>query len=155
MMMMIYIYLDREKRVNSMVTKFLDYDHQNIYIYIYNYECSNWYIKLEITMKRKSGKHLHVTLNSCFDLSRSHQQCTPWSPPLEIGPTNTVCRSRNSTTGPLAHITYQRCRIDKSWYIARRIDQMCLFFIGTYSLQRTRLPTGLRLPRSELRVLVT
>ena len=66
-------------------------------IYIYNYEWRNWYIKLEITMTRKSSTHLHVTygaLNSCFDLIRSHQQCTPWSPPLEIEPTPTVCRSR-------------------------------------------------------------
>ena len=57
----------------------------HIYIYIYTYEWRNCYIKLEITMTRKSGTHLHVTyraLNSCFDLIRSHQQCTPWSPPL-------------------------------------------------------------------------
>ena len=50
-----------------------------IYIYIYNFEWRNWYIMLEITMTRKSGKHLHVTyvaLNSCFDLIRSYQQCT-------------------------------------------------------------------------------
>ena len=35
---------------------------------------------LEITMTRKSGKHLHATygaLNSCFDLIRPHQQFTP------------------------------------------------------------------------------
>ena len=35
---------------------------------------------LEITMTKKSGKRLHATygaLNSCFDLIRSHQQCTP------------------------------------------------------------------------------
>ena len=60
---------------------------------------------LRITMTRKSGKHLPATygaLNSCFDLIRSHQQCTPWSPPLEIEPTTTVCRSWNSTTGPLS-----------------------------------------------------
>ena len=86
--------------------------------YIYNYEWRNWYIKLEITMTRKSGTHLHVTygaMNSCFDLIRSHQQCTPWSPPLEIEPTTTVCRSWNSTTGPLVHATYKRYRINKSW----------------------------------------
>ena len=88
-----------------------------LYIYIYNYEWKNWYIKLEITMTRKSGTHLHVTygaLNSCFDPVRSHQQCTLWSPPLEIEPTTTF-RSRNSTTGPLVHATYKRCRINKSW----------------------------------------
>ena len=55
----------------------------------------------------------HGILNSCFDLFRSHQQCTPWSPPLE--PTTTVCRSRNSTTEPLVHATYKRFRINNSW----------------------------------------
>ena len=75
-----------------------------------------------ITMTRKSGKHLHVTygaLNNCFDLIRSHQQCTPWSPPLEIEPTTTVCRSRHSTTGSSVHATYKRSRINKSWQISR------------------------------------
>ena len=51
-------------------------------------------------MTRKSGKHLHATyrtLNSCFDLIGSHQQCILWSPPLEIKPTTAECRSWNST----------------------------------------------------------
>ena len=76
--------------------------HTHIYIYIYNYEWRNWYIKLEITMTRKSSTHLHVTygaLNSCFDHIRSYQQCTRWFRPLEFEPTTTVWRSRNSTTG--------------------------------------------------------
>ena len=34
------------------------------------------------------------TLNNCFDLIRSHQQCIPWSPPLEIEPANTDCRAK-------------------------------------------------------------
>ena len=49
-----------------------------------------------ITITRKFGKHLHATygtLNSCFDLIRSHQQCILWSTPLEIEPTRTECRS--------------------------------------------------------------
>ena len=33
------------------------------------------------------------TLNSCFDLIRSHQQCIPWSPPLEIEPATTDCKA--------------------------------------------------------------
>ena len=95
-----------------------------IYIYIYNYIICKWrnWCYLRITMTRKSSKYLHATygaLNSCFDLIRSHQQCTPWSPPLEIEPTTTVCRSWNSTSGPLVHTTYKRCRINKSWWIAR------------------------------------
>ena len=81
----------------------------------------NW-CYLKITMTRKSGKHLHVTygtLNCCFDFIRSHHQCRPWSPLLEIEPTTTVCRSRNSTTGPPVHATYKRCRINKSWCTVR------------------------------------
>ena len=68
----------------------------------------NW-CYFRITMTRKSGKCLHATyraLNSCFDLIRSHQPCPPWSPPLEIEPTTIVCRSRNSTTGPLVPAIY-------------------------------------------------
>ena len=34
-----------------------------------------------------------VTLDSGFDLIRSHQQCIPWSPPLEIEPATTECRA--------------------------------------------------------------
>ena len=78
----------------------------------------NW-CYLRITLTRKSGKHLHATfgaLNSCFDLIRSHQQCTPWSSPLEIEPTTTECKSRNSTTGLPIH---KRYRINKPWWIAR------------------------------------
>ena len=33
------------------------------------------------------------TLDSCFDLIRSHQPCIPWSPPLEIKPATTDCRA--------------------------------------------------------------
>ena len=33
------------------------------------------------------------TLDSCFDLIRSHQQCITWSPPLEIEPATTDSRA--------------------------------------------------------------
>ena len=33
------------------------------------------------------------TLDSSFDLIRSHQQCIPWSPPQEIEPATTDCRA--------------------------------------------------------------
>ena len=35
------------------------------------------------------------TLDNCFDLIRSHQQCIPWSLPLEIEPATTDCRAEN------------------------------------------------------------
>ena len=44
-------------------------------------------------MSRKSSKHCtrHTKpLESCFDFIRSHQQCIPRSPPLEIEPATTV-----------------------------------------------------------------
>ena len=31
------------------------------------------------------------TLDCCFDLTRSHQQCIPWFPPLEVEPATTDC----------------------------------------------------------------
>ena len=34
-------------------------------------------------------------LASCFDLIRSHQQCIPWSPPLDNEPATTDCRAEN------------------------------------------------------------
>ena len=96
----------------------------NMLIYLWNIlilKCRHW-CYLGITMKWKSGKHLHATYrapNSCFDLIRSHQQYTPRPPPLEMEPTTSACRSRNSTTGPPVHATYNPCRINKSWWIAR------------------------------------
>ena len=35
------------------------------------------------------------TLDSCFDLIRTHQQCIPLSPPLEIEPATTDCRAES------------------------------------------------------------
>ena len=102
-------------------------------------------------MTRKSGKRLRVTygtLNSCFDLIGSHQQCTPQSPLVEIEPTTTVGRSRKSTTGSPVHVSHKRAELTSHGDNARPLDLMCLE--GTYSLQRTRPPPGLRLPKSEL-----
>ena len=45
------------------------------------------------------ARHIE-TLDSCFDLIRSHQQCILWSPPLEIEPATTECRAK---TLPLSH----------------------------------------------------
>ena len=43
---------------------------------------------------------LTETLDSCFDLIRSRQQCIPWSPPLEIEPVTTDCRLYNWAINP-------------------------------------------------------
>ena len=54
------------------------------------------------TMTRKPGKHFvgHTEqLNSCFDLIKSYQQCTPWSPPREIEPAITEPKLYHWATG--------------------------------------------------------
>ena len=66
-------------------------------------------------MTRKSSTHPHATygtLNSCFDLTGSHQQCIPRSPPLEIELATWECRNRTSTNGPPVHATHKRCQIN-------------------------------------------
>ena len=40
------------------------------------------------------------TLDRCFDLIRSHQQCIPWSSPLEIKPVTTECRAETLPLSP-------------------------------------------------------
>ena len=58
----------------------------------------NW-----ITMTRKTGKHLraiHGTIGLLFRPFRSHQQCIPWSPPLEIELETRECRAE---TLPLSY----------------------------------------------------
>ena len=65
-------------------------------------------------MTRKSSKYPHAsngTLNSCFDLIGSHQQCVPYSPPLKIEPATPECRNKTSTNGPPIHATHMRCQI--------------------------------------------
>ena len=56
-----------------------------------------------LTMTRKPGKYCMRytgTLDSCFDPIRSHQQCIPWSPPLEIEPATTDPKLYHWATGP-------------------------------------------------------
>ena len=89
--------------------------------YIYNFKYRNW--------SYNNWNHQTLTCdirNSCSDLKRSHKQCIPWSPSLEIEPTTTRCRGRNSTPGPPVQATH-----------------MCLegtFFNYDVTLQRTRSP---------------
>ena len=44
------------------------------------------------------------TVDSCFDLIRSHQQCIRWSPLMEIEPATTKCRAE---TQPLSHCPHR------------------------------------------------
>ena len=50
------------------------------------------------------------TLNSCFNLIRSHQQCIPWSPSLEIEPVITDCRAETLQLNQLSisHTSYAK-----------------------------------------------
>ena len=43
---------------------------------------------------------LTETLDCCFDLIRSHQQCIPWSLPLEIEPATRECRAETLPMSP-------------------------------------------------------
>ena len=100
----------------------------------------------------KSGKHLRATygtLNSCFDLIGSHQQCIPWSPPLEIEPTITECRGRNSTPGPSAQATHKRCHVGNAWPL-NLMSWRYVFLKYGVTLQTTRSPLRPRLPKSAL-----
>ena len=54
-------------------------------------------------------------LDSYFDLIRSHQQCIPWSPPLEIKPAITECRAE---TLPLSY----RSTLHVSWTVLARFS---------------------------------
>ena len=47
------------------------------------------------------------TLDSCFDLIRSHQQCILWSPPMENKPVTTECRAKT-----LPHLASLVCDVD-------------------------------------------
>ena len=58
-----------------------------------------------------SGEHIE-TLDSCFDLIRSHQQCISWSPPLEIEPTTAEYKAE---TLPLGHQPTPHANDAKSW----------------------------------------
>ena len=79
---------------------------QNIYVYLfislwvpYKSSWHKWTMDLlywELPWPWNPGnsyaRHTE-TQDRCFDLIRSHQQCIPWSPPLEIEPTTTDCRA--------------------------------------------------------------
>ena len=59
-------------------------------------------------MTRKFSKLLHTTngtLNCCFDLIGSHQQCIPWTPPLEIEPATTETQTLSLGYQFMPHIS--------------------------------------------------
>ena len=46
------------------------------------------------------NQNVRQTLDSCFNLVRSNQQCIPWSPSLEIKPVTTELKLYHWATGP-------------------------------------------------------
>ena len=71
--------------------------------------CLRWAQKLRkclhdwITITRKSGEHLRMTngtVDSCFNLIRSHQLYIPWSPPPEIEPVTKDCSAEKLQLSP-------------------------------------------------------
>ena len=108
-------------------------------------------------MTRKSGKHLRAiygSLNSCFDLIRSHQQCKPWSLALEIDPTTTGYRGRkNLHLGHRSKPHLIDAKLTSHGGNARPLNLMCLegtFFKYDVTLQRTRSPLRPLLPKLAL-----
>ena len=51
------------------------------------------------------------TLDSSFDLIRSHQHCMQWSSPLEIEPATTECRAEKL---PMSHLSISHTSDTKS-----------------------------------------
>ena len=89
----------------------------------------NW-----ITITRKSGEHLRTTYGNTGQLIRSHQQCIPWTSPLEIKPATTDCRAE---TLRLAHRSI--------WHTSdAKLTSHCM--LHSYSLQWTRSTPGPCLP---------
>ena len=76
------------------------------------------------------------TLDSCFDLIRSHQQCILWSPPLEIQAATTECRAK---TLPLSHSPHRTQVMPNQlvMVIAWPINLNVSCKLHLYSLQRT------------------
>ena len=44
--------------------------------------------------EQKSSEHLRTTYGNIGQLFRPHQQCIPWSPPLEIEPATRDCKAK-------------------------------------------------------------
>ena len=106
-------------------------------------------------MTRKSSKHFRVTYgtrDSRFDLTRSQQQCIPWSLPLEMELANTETRAETLRLGyrSTSHTSddkltiHGKCTTTKPYVSWRYV----------LSLQRTRSLFGPRFPKSALCIYV-
>ena len=86
------------------------------------------------------------TLDSSFDLIRSHQQCIPWFSLLEIKPAITDCRAETLqlTTNPYYTQVMPNLLV---MVITLPINLNVSCKLHLYSLQRTWSPPGPRLPK--------
>ena len=86
------------------------------------------------------------TLDSCFDVIRSHQQCIPCSPPLEIKTATTECRTE---TLPLSHHPHRTQLTPNQLVkvIARRINPNVSCKLQMHSVHWTRSTLLPRLSR--------
>ena len=106
-------------------------------------------------MTRKSGKNVRhtepcsaVSTLLCL-ISSAHRNLHHWR-------SNQQSQQAKAETLPLGHRLMSRisnAELTSHGENARQLDLTCLE--GTYSLQRTRPPSGLRLPKSELWILTT
>ena len=97
-------------------------------------------------MTRISGEHLwHTeTLDSCFNLIRSHQQDTPCSLPLEIEPATTEPKLYH---WPISLPLTQVMPNQLGMVTARSINLNVSCKLHLHSWQRTRSPPGSLIPR--------
>ena len=75
------------------------------------------------------------TLDCCFDLIRSHQQCIPWSPPLEIKPVTIDCRAKTLQLSQLFTLHTSDAKYKKKKKIGRKI--YIINYLKQYNCVRT------------------
>ena len=107
----VYIFVcDREILFQNRVITFHINSEWNINMFIFlsiGINIVNW-----MTTTRKSVEHLRTLYgNSCTDLIRSHQQCIPSSPPLDIEPATTDC-SAETLQQFISHIRHAKSSSD-------------------------------------------
>ena len=85
------------------------------------------------------------TLDSGFDLIRSHQECIPWSPPLDIEPATTDGRAETLQLSQSPYRTQWRKLTSHRIWEANWHDRVIQ--VTSVLLQRIRSPPGPRLPK--------
>ena len=89
------------------------------------------------------ARHTEI-LDSCFDLIRSHQQCIPWFPSMEIEPATTELKPHDWANSPYRTQVRPNQQV---MVIARPTSLNLSCKLQPYSLQGTWSPPRPRLPK--------